>query len=106
MTPDDAAGVMSDRVQIVFERLRREYLDEMPARLAAMENAARTGDTETLRTALHQLAGSGGSHGFPGISAAARDLERALVAGASLDGSNDGLESLRQAVAQAGVELR
>ena len=97
---------MSDRVQIVFARLRREYLDEMPARLATLEAAARTGDMETLRTGLHQLAGSGGSHGFPAISTAARDLERALAAGDSLAGFNDGLEPLRQAVIQAGLELR
>ena len=68
MSTDDGAGLMTDRVQIVFERLRREYLDEMPARIEALEAAVHAGDTDTLRTVLHQLAGSGGSHGFPGIS--------------------------------------
>jgi HPt (histidine-containing phosphotransfer) domain-containing protein len=105
VSADDAAGLMSDRVQIVFERLRREYLDEMPARLAALEAAMQSGDTDALRTGLHQLAGSGGSHGFPGISDAARELERALAAGGSLSQSGNGLAPLRRAVTDAQAEV-
>jgi HPt (histidine-containing phosphotransfer) domain-containing protein len=82
---DEVAGVMNDRVRQAFERLRREYLEEMPARLAALESAARSGDHAALRTGLHQLAGSGGSHGFPEISAAARALERELPTAAPGD---------------------
>lgn len=105
MSADDAAGLLSDRVQIVFERLRREYLDEMPARIEALQAAMSAGDTDALRIGLHQLAGSGGSHGFPGISTVARELERALAASGAL-AADDGIASLRQAVADAQAELR
>lgn len=97
---------MSDRVQIVFERLRREYLDEMPARIDALAAAVQAGDTDALRTGLHQLAGSGGSHGFPGISTVARELEQVLAAGGPLVEVGDGLASLRRAVDDARAGLR
>lgn len=105
MRTDDAAGLMSDRVQLVFERLRREYLAEMPARIDALESAVQTGDTDALRTGLHQLAGSGGSHNFPGISTVARELERLLEDGGPLVPVGDGLAALRRAVAEAQAEL-
>jgi HPt (histidine-containing phosphotransfer) domain-containing protein len=101
---DEAAGVVSDRVLQAFERLRREYLEEMPARLEALEAAARAGDHAALRTGLHQLAGSGGSHGFPGISAAARELERVLPSASEHDPAAR-LSALHDAVATARKQL-
>ena len=91
---------MSDPVEQAFERLRREYLEEMPARLEQLERASSAGDTEGLRVGLHQLAGSGGSHGFPAISTAARALETQLGHG-PLD-----LSSLRLAVDEARADAR
>lgn len=87
----------------VFERLRREYLDEMPGRLADLDASIRTGDEQALRTGLHQLAGSGGSHGFPEISVVARELERGLAEGGPDRAVQlkSGLERLRAAIAQA-----
>lgn len=70
---------MNDAVQRVFERMRREYLDELPARLDELAAAAAADDREAVKVRLHQLAGSGGSHGFPAISAVAREIERALA---------------------------
>ena len=104
MTGDDAAGLVSDRVLQAFERLRREYLDEMPARLEALDAAARAGDHAALRTGLHQLAGSGGSHGFPGISAAAREVERALTSATEHDLAAR-LSVLHEAAATARAQL-
>lgn len=98
-------GFGGDAARRAFERLRREYLDEMPARFAALEAAAAAGDDGALRTMLHQLAGSGGSHGFPSISSAARQLERALVEGAPADRRDAGLAALRQAVTDAHAQL-
>ena len=99
-------GFGGDAARRAFERLRREYLDEMPARFAALEAAAAAGDDGALRTMLHQLAGSGGSHGFPAISAAARQLERALAGGAPAEQRHAGVAALRLAVEQAHAELR
>ncbi len=71
---------MGDAVQRAFERLRREYLDEMPARIAELTALAHAGDDAGVRMRLHQLAGSGGSHGFPEISVVAREMDAALAA--------------------------
>ena len=91
---------MSDPVERVFARLRREYLDEMPARIEELERARREGDTEGLRVGLHQLAGSGGSHGFPAISTAARAIE-AQLGRATID-----LAPLRVAIDEASARIR
>ena len=104
MIGDETAGVVNDRVQQAFERLRREYLEEMPARLEALDAALRAGDEAALRTGLHQLAGSGGSHGFPGISAAARELERELPTATPGD-SAAALATLHDAVIAAQLQL-
>lgn len=69
--------------------LQREYLAELPAMLLDIRGEIdrfRRGDeavAESLRTHFHRLAGSGGSYGFPAISAVARDAEQWLRTGPS-----------------------
>lgn len=100
-----------DALEQAFARLRLEYLEEMPQRLDVLSEAARTGDFAAARMTLHQLAGSGGSHGFPAISDAARDVELWLVA--HPDAPDDdrrariaqGLAALRDAVAASSVVI-
>ena len=64
-----------------FQALRREYLAEVPTRLRELRAdvaALRAGDAEavaSLLTRFHRLVGSGGSYGFPQISAFAREME-------------------------------
>ena len=64
--------------------LQREYLAELPATLLDIRGEIdrfRRGDeavATSLKTHFHRLAGSGGSHGFPAISAAARETEQWL----------------------------
>jgi diguanylate cyclase (GGDEF)-like protein len=71
----------------IFLELQREYLAELPERLGELDAAAaafRAGDptaAASLRTRFHRLAGSGGSYGFPEISAVARELEHWVAAG-------------------------
>jgi HPt (histidine-containing phosphotransfer) domain-containing protein len=66
---------------LLFEQLRQEYLAESRDRLAALEadiDELRRGvstNVAGLRGRLHQLAGSGGSYGFPAVSAIAREAE-------------------------------
>ena len=65
-----------------FRELQAEYLAELPVRLAELREAlvrlrGGEGDAQALlRTKFHQLAGSGGSYGFPEISAVAREAEQ------------------------------
>ena len=72
---------MTDPTDVILG-LQREYLAELPDRLAELRAdlaALEAGAPEAagaLRTRLHRLAGSGGSYGFPEITAIARELER------------------------------
>jgi HPt (histidine-containing phosphotransfer) domain-containing protein len=73
---------VTDRVEEAFRVIQREYMAEMPDRLRQLRARSlefRAGDpaaTGALRMALHRLAGSAGSYGFPAASAVARELER------------------------------
>jgi HPt (histidine-containing phosphotransfer) domain-containing protein len=64
--------------------LQREYLAELPGMLLLIRSEIdrfRHGDSGAaagLRTRFHRLAGSGGSYGFPRISAVAREIEQWL----------------------------
>jgi HPt (histidine-containing phosphotransfer) domain-containing protein len=63
---------------------QREYLAELPGSLLLIRSEIdrfRQGDAGaavSLRTRFHRLAGSGGSYGFPAISALARETEQWL----------------------------
>jgi diguanylate cyclase (GGDEF)-like protein len=78
---------MTDPVDDVFLELQREYIAELPARLEELRadtQAFEAGDPDaaaSLRTRFHRLAGSGGSYGFPEISAVAREMELWITAG-------------------------
>ena len=86
-----------------FEELRREYLAEAPARLGELRkdlealNAAEPDAAASLKVRLHRLAGSGGSYGFPDISAIARSTEQWLAEHPGPD--QEGLARLRDAIA-------
>jgi diguanylate cyclase (GGDEF)-like protein len=75
---------MSDALNSALAELRREYLFEAPGRLAELRKdvaAFRAGEADagqSLVRRFHRLAGSGGSYGFPDISALAREGERWL----------------------------
>jgi diguanylate cyclase (GGDEF)-like protein len=75
---------MSDALNQALAELRREYLFEAPGRLAELRKdvaAFRAGESDagpSLVRRFHRLAGSGGSYGFPEISALAREGEQWL----------------------------
>jgi diguanylate cyclase (GGDEF)-like protein len=79
---------MSDALNDALAELRREYLFDAPGRLAELRKdvaAFRAGETDAASSLLrrfHRLAGSGGSYGFPEISALAREGEKLLSPGA------------------------
>lgn len=92
---------MTDALAAAFDELRREYLAEAPARLTELRKdieahrAGEPGALESIRRRFHRLAGSGGSYGFPEISAVARETERWIH-----DGAEGGAERLDLAVAR------
>ncbi len=106
---------MNDTLEAVLQTLRREYLADAPARITELQKdlrafrAGEAGAAESLAGRFHRLAGSGGSYGFPEVSAIARGMERLLrgkdesppdadlVAGA--------IEELTQAFDVAGADL-
>jgi histidine phosphotransfer protein HptB len=56
--------------------LVRFFVDRLPERVVALEQAAAAADWQTLATLAHQLKGSGGGYGYPGITASAAQVER------------------------------
>jgi HPt (histidine-containing phosphotransfer) domain-containing protein len=56
------------------------FVEEIPGRVRAMEEALRELDWDLLRTLTHQMSGAGGSYGFPGLTPCARNLENAAGA--------------------------
>ncbi len=61
-----------------LEALVEMFVDEMPERIAAIQQHAETHDLPGLRRLAHQIKGSGGSHGFQPISDSAARLEDAI----------------------------
>jgi diguanylate cyclase (GGDEF)-like protein len=78
---------MTEPIDQAFLELQREYLSELPDRLAEIRadiGAFRAGSGEaagSLKMRFHRLAGSGGSYGFPEISQIAREQEQWIATG-------------------------
>ena len=56
-----------------------EFVGDLPARIAEMQNAHRELDWEMLRTCAHRLKGAGGSYGYPMLSEIGALLERGFI---------------------------
>jgi diguanylate cyclase (GGDEF)-like protein len=75
---------MTDPLNTALAELRREYLFDVPGRLAELRKdvaAFRAGEADAVQSLIgrfHRLSGSGGSYGFPEISEIARGGERWL----------------------------
>jgi diguanylate cyclase (GGDEF)-like protein len=97
---------MSDPTDRAFQELQREYLSSMPARLDELRSdiaefrAGYRNATDSLKTRLHRLAGSGGSYGFLELSSIAREAEHWL-AGNPSPGEADQLAGLVDRLAKA-----
>lgn len=63
---------MSELIELFIADLRQRVDD--------MLQAVESGDHRQLHVTAHQLKGSAGGHGFPGITNRAADLEAALIA--------------------------
>lgn len=79
-----AASTLQYESELV--RIRREYLDSLPKKINALENALSglsgserpQHELNELNRLAHQLAASAGSHGFVEVSNAARELDLAF----------------------------
>ncbi len=54
------------------------FVEELPQRVGGMNRAAREQDWQEVSRLAHQLKGAGGSHGFPQLTEAAWEVERAV----------------------------
>jgi HPt (histidine-containing phosphotransfer) domain-containing protein len=61
-----------------MEDLVREFVAGLEATCAELDNAFRQNDVGTIRRIGHQLKGTGGGYGFPSLTAAGAELERAV----------------------------
>lgn len=101
-----------DPLAEALRQLRLEYLQDAPLRVselwALLERVERGENRalDELRRALHKLAGSGGSYGFPDISDASRageqGVQRLLASGSDVSASDvDALRAMIQEVVRA-----
>ena len=60
-----------------FAELLEIYAAGLPERLATLRSTFETGNISELRTLAHQMKGSGGGFGFPGVTDRAAELETA-----------------------------
>lgn len=55
------------------------FIDELPDRMAGIEQALDAGDFQNAATLSHQLKGAAGGYGFPTITDAASEVETSAV---------------------------
>ena len=77
------------------------FVGELPGRVVAMRQATITGDLPLVGCLAHQLKGAGGSHGFPHLSALAREVERAARELQSPSETAAAIDRLAEGCAQA-----
>jgi histidine phosphotransfer protein HptB len=67
-----------------FAELLTEFVQEIPDRILAIQQALETSDASSLRRAFHQLKGACGGYGFPSLTAEAGQLEYWIDSGKPL----------------------
>jgi len=77
-----------------FAPLLEAYRDDAAEHGAALTRARSGGDAAGIRSIAHKVAGTGGSYGFPDLSAAARTVEARLDKGEPLDALRADLDRL------------
>jgi PAS domain S-box-containing protein len=82
-------------------KLLSEYTSELPRLADEIEQFTKANDLAALGVAAHRLRGSGGSYGFPAISAAATNVEEAALSNGPADMLHAAVEELVQAMRRA-----
>jgi histidine phosphotransfer protein HptB len=82
----DSAPVRSNLADDAeFAELLEVFSATIPDKLKHLDALSREASTEELRAWAHQMKGTGGGYGFPGLSEAAAELETACKTGESHD---------------------
>ena len=92
------------REDSAFEEVVQDFVNSLGARLATMEQALATGDLAALKTAAHQLKGSGGGHGYAILTEWAAKAEQDTIDG-NLDAVRQDLDELKILVSRVVVRL-
>lgn len=71
--PDPIISEFADDPEMLD--LIQMFIDELPERMAAIEQALTAADFETATTLSHQMKGAAGGYGFPTITDAAAEVE-------------------------------
>jgi signal transduction histidine kinase/HPt (histidine-containing phosphotransfer) domain-containing protein/ActR/RegA family two-component response regulator len=86
-----------------------QFVNELPARIAALQSAVEQRDLGILRSLAHQLKGAAGGYGFAPITSAAKSLEQAARQTRDLESLRPQIEELvalcRRARASATVAV-
>ncbi len=101
--PIDPIGSDLLRDDSTLEQIVTAFVDGMGDRLAAMEEAVRQSDFDTLRVAAHQLKGSGGGYGYSVLTDRAAELEK-LARDKSVGGCLEAFDELKQLCARIVAE--
>ena len=70
------------------------FVDELPDRVAALNDAFESESWDTLKTLSHQLKGAAPGYGFEPVGTAAAEVERLLKSSPAADELNDAVQSL------------
>ncbi len=81
----DVAGVEEDAERALTASLLRTFVAGAPIGIAAVERAVAAGDSATLETAAHRLAGGAATLGADALAAALRSLEERARTGEVVD---------------------
>ena len=92
------AASISDSPEAERGRLLALFANQLPPRLALLEQSLRDQDRQRLRQTAHQLAGAAGQFGFPQLAAAAEGLELSASKAASWDELAIWLDRIREAL--------
>ena len=85
------SDVTDESFEVAYAQLQQAYAADLPGRLADLRKdlaALAAGEEDaaaSLKNRLHQLSGSGGSHGFPKLSQIAREAEQWMITNQTWD---------------------
>jgi signal transduction histidine kinase/HPt (histidine-containing phosphotransfer) domain-containing protein len=77
------------------------FVDELPARVSAIQSSLASQDFDALQRLAHQLKGSAGGYGFPTITDAAKTLEQNLKAARDLSAMAEQVRELADLCSRA-----
>jgi HPt (histidine-containing phosphotransfer) domain-containing protein len=82
------------------------FVEDLPKRAGNLRSALANGDRGRLRTLAHQLRGSAGGYGFPGIGNAAANVEILILSGAADERIENAVDRLARRCLQAAAPDR